>query len=100
MTRESECPIFSFAIVADTHLTRNEILSFEGSDASGNRLGNLYNDLIARVNAMNPAFVVHLGDITNPVPVSPDFSDSAKVFHKASEVFHALLPGARQSRRR
>ena len=96
MTRESERPIFSFAIVADTHLTRNEILSFEGSDASGNRLGNFYNDLVARVNTMNPAFVVHLGDITNPVPVSPEFSDSAKDFHKASEVFsmpYYLVPG-------
>ena len=92
----SDRPVFSFAIVADTHLTRSEILSFEGSDASGNRLGALYDDLVARVNAMNPAFVVHLGDITDPVPTSPDFNGSAEVFHKASEVFsmpYYLVPG-------
>ena len=96
MNNDSDHPIFSFAIVADTHLTRSEILSFEGSDASGNRLGALYDDLVARVNAMNPAFVVHLGDITDPVPVSPEFGGSAEVFHKASEVFsmpYYLVPG-------
>ena len=56
----------------------------------------MYDDLIARVNAMNPEFVVHLGDITDPVPVSPEFDDSAQVFHKASEVFsmpYYLVPG-------
>jgi len=89
-------PVFSFAIVADSHLTREENLSFEGSDASGDRLAALYDDLIARVNAMNPAFVVHLGDITDPVPVSPSFGDSAQAFHNSSEVFsmpYYLVPG-------
>ncbi len=89
-------PLFSFAIVADTHLTKEEKLSFEGSDASGNRLSALYGDLVARVNAMNPAFVVHLGDITDPVPVSPAFVDSAESFHDASRAFsmpYHLVPG-------
>jgi 3',5'-cyclic AMP phosphodiesterase CpdA len=89
-------PIFSFAIVADTHLTKEENLSFEGSDASGDKLAAIYDDLVARVNAMGPAFVVHLGDITDPVPVSPKFSDSAQAFHKASEAFsmpYYLVPG-------
>ena len=36
---------------------------------------------------MKPAFVVHLGDITDPVPVSPDFDESARIFHRASEPF-------------
>ena len=96
MNNDNDRPIFSFAIVADTHLTRAETLSFEGSDASGDRLGGLYDDLVARVNAMNPAFVVHLGDITDPVPTSPDFDGSAEVFHKSSEVFsmpYHLVPG-------
>ena len=56
----------------------------------------LYDDLVARVNAMEPAFVVHLGDITDPVPVSPSFVDSAQAFHKASESFsmpYHLVPG-------
>ena len=96
MNNASDHAIFSFAIVADTHLTEEESLSFEGSDASGNKLAALYGDLVARVNAMDPAFIVHLGDITDPVPASPEFSDSAQAFHKASEAFsmpYYLVPG-------
>ena len=96
MDNASDRPVFSFAIVADTHLTKEENLSFEGGDASGNKLAAMYDDLVARVNAMGPAFVVHLGDITDPVPVSSKFSDSAQAFHKASEVFsmpYYLVPG-------
>lgn len=79
--------LFSFAIVADSHLTRKESLTFEGVDTYGIKLAARYDDLVARVIAMNPEFVVHLGDITDPVPVSPDFGDSAQVFHKASNIF-------------
>lgn len=96
MNISSEKPIFSFAIVADTHLTKGETLSFEGSDVTGDRLGGLYDDLVARVNAMKPAFVVHLGDITDPVPVSPVYDQSAVAFHKSSDVFsmpYYLVPG-------
>ena len=96
MSNNTDHPIFSFAIVADTHLTRKESLSFDGNDAAGNKLAAMYNNLVARVNAMNPEFVVHLGDITDPVPVSTEFSASAQVFHKASEVFtmpYYLVPG-------
>ncbi|MCP4289185.1 MAG: hypothetical protein GY792_32985 [Gammaproteobacteria bacterium] len=96
MSNNTDQPVFSFAIVADTHLTRNESLSFDGNDSTGNKLSVMYADLVARVNAMNPEFVVHLGDITDPVPVSPDFNDSAQVFHKASEAFsmpYYLVPG-------
>ena len=96
MNKDSDRPLFSFAIVADTHLTKNENLSFDGSVAYGSKLAAMYDDLIARVNAMNPAFVVHLGDITDPVPVSPEFADSAQAFHKASNIFempYYLVPG-------
>ncbi len=96
MNNDNDHPLFSFAIVADTHLTKKENLSFEGSDAYGSKLAAMYDNLIARVNAMNPAFVVHLGDITDPVPVSPEFADSAQAFHKASDIFdmpYYLVPG-------
>ena len=96
MSNDTDDPIFSFAIVADSHLTTKETLSFDSGDAYGSKLAAMYDDLIARVNAMNPEFVVHLGDITDPVPVSPEFGDSAQIFHKASEVFsmpYYLVPG-------
>jgi len=71
VNNDNDRPLFSFAIVADTHLTNKENLSFDGNDSAGNKLASMYGDLVARVNAMNPEFVVHLGDITDPVPVSP-----------------------------
>jgi len=93
---ERDQPLFSFAIVADTHLTEAENLSFDSADAYGSKLAATYDDVIARVNAMRPDFVVHLGDITDPVPVSPDYSDSAQAFHSASALFdmpYHLVPG-------
>ncbi len=96
MNNDPDRPIFSFAIVADSHLTEEENLNFEGGDDYGSKLAALYDDLIARVNAMSPAFVVHLGDITDPVPVSPEFADSAQAFHSASDIFdmpYYLVPG-------
>ncbi|MCP5010029.1 MAG: hypothetical protein GY942_08645 [Aestuariibacter sp.] len=88
VNNDNDHPLFSFAIVADTHLTRNEErLSFDGNDTYGSKLAATYEDLVARVHAMKPDFVVHLGDITDPVPVSSEFDGSAQVFHKASEVF-------------
>jgi 3',5'-cyclic AMP phosphodiesterase CpdA len=56
----------------------------------------MYHDLIDRVNAMNPEFVVHLGDITHPGPASPEYAEAAQAFHKASEIFsmpYYLVPG-------
>jgi 3',5'-cyclic AMP phosphodiesterase CpdA len=94
--KDSTSPAFSFAILADTHLTEEEKLSFDGGDAYGSKLAAMYDALIARVNAMKPAFVVHLGDITDPVPTSPAFGDSAQAFHKASKIFdmpYYLVPG-------
>jgi len=96
VSNNTDDPIFSFAIVADSHLTTKETLSFDSGDAYGSKLAAMYDDLIARVNAMNPAFVVHLGDITDPVPVSPEFTDSAQAFHKASDIFdmpYYMVPG-------
>ncbi len=96
MNNYNSDPIFSFAIVADSHLSKKENLSFESGDAYGSKLAAMYDDLVAHVNAMGPAFVVHLGDITDPVPVSPEFADSARIFHNASGVFdmpYYLVPG-------
>ncbi|MCP3690191.1 MAG: hypothetical protein GY784_17440, partial [Gammaproteobacteria bacterium] len=96
MKTDKDHPLFSFAIVADSHLTEKENLSFEGGDAYGSKLAAMYNDLVVRINAMKPEFVVHLGDITDPVPISPEFGGSAQVFHKASKVFsmpYYLVPG-------
>jgi 3',5'-cyclic AMP phosphodiesterase CpdA len=91
-----ENPIFSFAIIADSHITDAEGLAIDGSHKTGEKVAGLYRDLVARVNSMEPAFVVHLGDITHPTPSSPDYGDAALAFHKASETLsmpYYLVPG-------
>ena len=96
MSTDKDVPIFSFAIVSDSHLTVQEQRSAGAGEPSGNRLAGLYDDLVKRVNAMDPAFVVHLGDTTDPVPVSPKYELSAKAFDKASKPFTApyhMVPG-------
>ncbi len=89
-------PLFSFAIIADTHITNEEAKAIDGSHQTGKKAASLYCDLIERVNSMEPAFVVHLGDITHPTPVSPGYGEAALAFHKASEKFsmpYYLVPG-------
>jgi len=96
MASDNDSPLFSFAIIADTHITDEEGLAIDGSHKTGKKVAGMYRDLAARVNAMNPEFVVHLGDITHPTPVSPDYGDAAQAFHKASGVFsmpYYLVPG-------
>ena len=70
MIRDTGCPLFSFAIIADSHITSEEGLAIDGNHQTGKKVANMYCDLIERVNTMGPAFVVHLGDITHPTPIS------------------------------
>jgi predicted phosphodiesterase len=89
-------PLFSFAIIADTHITDEEGKAIDGSHQTGKKAASMYCDLVERVNSMEPAFVVHLGDITHPIPISPDYGETALAFHKASEIFsmpYYVVPG-------
>ncbi len=96
MTSDTESPLFSFAIIADSHITDEEGLAIDGTYQTGKKVAGMYRDLIERVNSMKPEFVVHLGDITHPTPCEPDYGDAALAFHKASEIFsmpYYLVPG-------
>ena len=96
MICDSGRPLFSFAIIADTHITDEEGLAIVGGHQTGEKVASMYCDLIERVNSMAPAFVVHLGDITHPTPISPDYGETALAFHKASEILsmpYYIVPG-------
>mgnify|MGYP002527200255 FL=1 len=96
MIRDTGRPLFSFAIIADTHITDEEAVAIVGSHQTDQKVASNYCDLIERVNAMEPSFVFHLGDITHPTPISPDYGETALAFHKASEIFsmpYYLVPG-------
>lgn len=95
MNVRSDPPIFSFAIITDTHLSDAPDFAEGGDEATG-KLTQLYQKAVDRIDAMKPAFVVHLGDMADPVPVSKEYGTSAQVFHDTSRAFSApyyVVPG-------
>jgi len=69
-------PLFTFAVIADTH-TRPE----EGDLSSPWQVNALANDrcryVAALLNHLDPAFVIHLGDVVHPVPALPTYGAAA-----------------------
>ena len=71
--------LFTFAVIADTHLNQKE--DYSSSPYPCNALANARTRrVIAELNQLKPEFVVHLGDIVNPVPELPTYEDAAGHF--------------------
>ena len=77
MKQMSQTPEFSFAIVTDTHLSATTSVE-EG--AEDQLLSAHYKRVVECLTKMNPAFVVHLGDMGDPVPTSDHYDAAAKMF--------------------
>ncbi len=75
--------IFTFAVIADTHITETEAMAVSGFDIDTVKLGAARSRYVVdRLNSLKPDFVVHLGDITHPVPGTPAYEESADRFHR------------------
>src|SRR3546814_8938818 len=79
------CPrgkkLFSFVVVADTHINQEENIS--SSPYQTNKLANARaRHVFLDIASMDPQprFVIHLGDIVNPVPSLPAFAQAANHF--------------------
>ena len=78
--------LFTFAVVADSHMTEADAaakaevdISF---DTARQELGNARSRYVVHaINQLAPDFLVHLGDITHPGPGSVEYEDSASQFH-------------------
>jgi len=82
--------LFTFAVIADTHVTEAEAMAVSGFDTDTIKLGAARSRYVVdQLNSLKPDFVVHLGDITHPVPGSPAYEDSAERFH---ELYRELDP--------
>jgi len=88
--------LFSFAVIADTHLNQGEAecnSPFEVNRLANGRMRHVVHDL----NARDLAFVVNLGDLVHPVPALPEkYSAAAQRFHEQiAELRHPihLVPG-------
>ncbi|MBR2816683.1 MAG: metallophosphoesterase [Reyranella sp.] len=95
--KTGKAPLFSFAVVADTHVNERD-----GSSSSPCETNALANDRARHVfhdiAAMDPApkFVFHLGDIVHPVPSVPTFGDAVARFKEISSPLRVplhVLPG-------
>lgn len=92
-----EAPLFSFVVVADTHINDRDDSS--SSPYLTNRLANdrarhVFQDIAAMEPA--PRFVVHLGDIVNPVPSLPTFEEAVTRFKEIAKPVTVplhLVPG-------
>ena len=79
--------LFSFAVVADTHV--NEAEDRSPSPCATNALANgrarhVLHDIAALDPA--PAFVVHLGDIVHPVPSLPAYHEAVERYKSIAQV--------------
>ncbi|MBF9033870.1 serine/threonine protein phosphatase [Rhodobacterales bacterium HKCCE2091] len=88
-------PLFTFAIVADTHI--NPVDGESGSPWRSNALANARARwTVAALNADRPDFVLHLGDMVHPVPAQASYATAAERFHaifaKLDAPLH-VLPG-------
>jgi len=77
----SEAPVFSFVVVADTHVNESDTLStspFETNHLANERARYVFQEIASM--AEQPDFVIHLGDIVHPVPGLPTFDDAVGLF--------------------
>ena len=74
--------LFTFAVIADSHVTEEEATAVSGFDIDTVKLGAARSRYVVdQLNTLKPDFVVHLGDITHPEPGTPAYEDSADRFH-------------------
>ena len=74
-------PLFTFIVVADTHVNEAERTStspYRTNHLSNPRTRHVFTE-IATIRPA-PSFVVHLGDIVHPVPSLPEFHDAVAHF--------------------
>lgn len=87
--------MFRFGVIADTHMNPEDDRS--SSPWETNKLSNTRTrSVIADLNALQPAFVVHLGDLIHPVPELDSYADAAIRFRDTFEDLNCplyLVPG-------
>ena len=89
------CILFTVGIVADTHCNEREDLSaspYPANAEANPRARHAFH----RLNEAKPAFVVHLGDMVNPIPELPTYEAAAQQFKQVAGVLDMplhLVPG-------
>lgn len=88
-------PLFTFAIIADTHI--NPVDGQSGSPWPSNALANERARWAMTALATDaPDFVLHLGDMVHPIPEQPDYAAAVERFRSITAKLQMplhLLPG-------
>ncbi len=72
-------PLFTFAILSDTHI--NPVEGESSSPWKSNRLANARTRrVINEINKLSPKFVIHLGDLVHPVPALSSYKIALEKF--------------------
>jgi predicted phosphodiesterase len=82
----SSSPLFTFAVIADTHLMPNdgvETAPYQVLLKANQRAHRVVAELIE----LNPKFVIHVGDMVRPFPALPNY---AEVCDQALQLFQQL----------
>ena len=76
---------FRYVIISDTHIrSENETHFVYPSDKTANQRHKV---TLKRVNALNPEFVIHLGDVVHPIQALQEHENSVR---KAHELYSSL----------
>jgi calcineurin-like phosphoesterase family protein len=87
--------LFKVSLISDTHVNEAEDRSaspYPANAAANPRARHVFE----QVNRIEPDFIIHLGDMINPVPELPSYGDAARNFHAMAETLKApmhLMPG-------
>jgi hypothetical protein len=89
--------LFTFAVLADTHVNEAENRSASPFETNARANGRA-RYVLAEIAALDPApeFVVHLGDIVHPMPGLPVFGEAARRFKEIAAPLRVplhLVPG-------
>ena len=90
-------PLFSFVVVADTHVNERDDSSsspYQTNRMANDRARHVFRDIAAM--DPQPKFVFHLGDIVHPVPSLPTFDDAVERFKEIASPLSVplhLVPG-------
>ncbi len=104
---ERDLPLFSFVILADTHITYENGSTVD--QLTSRTVSAKFDALLDKVDELAPDFIIHLGDVSHPSPLSDDYGEAARTFfeqtarigvpwhlapgnHDVGEKLHKALP--------
>jgi calcineurin-like phosphoesterase family protein len=87
--------LFKVSLISDTHVNEAEDRSASPYPANADANPRARH-IFEQVNRISADFIIHLGDMINPVPELPSYGDAARNFHALAETLKApmhLMPG-------